>query len=267
MNEESVTLHTDQTFAYLTLNTALNVLTPDALTSIDLHLETLRKELTKNTALKCLIINAKSEKHFSAGADVRTMHQIGKRGFAEYCELGGRVMRAIEDFPLPVLASVHGTCLGGGFELALAADIIVGHGSAKFGFPEVTLGLIPGFGGTARVKHRVGLGYAKLLILSGSIIDGTEAERKGIVDLLVSNQKNPREDTLIATMELGNQIGANAPLAVEEAKRVLNRQVLGDNLRDLRFEVEGFNQIFTTKDCARGIEAFVRKEKPIFQKN
>lgn len=198
-------------------------------------------------------------KAFVAGADIRSMSQFGPRAIADYLELGQRTMRAIESLAVPVIAAVHGFALGGGLELALACDLIVCSASAKLGQPEVSLGIIPGFGGTQRLIHRCGVGQARRLCYSGELIAAEEARVIGLADRVFPDESFDAE--VIAMAEL---IGSKAPLAVQGVKRVIHRSQETSLLSGLRHEVEEFLTLFSTADREEGMEAFIQKRKPNF---
>ncbi len=198
-------------------------------------------------------------KAFVAGADIKQMKSSSAGELAEFAALGQRVMREIESLPLPVIAVVQGFSLGGGMELALAADLIVASEVAQFGQPEVKLGLIPGFGGTQRLTARVGIGAAKRLILTGENISASEAYRIGLADYLCPPDK--LEDTVA---EISKQLAARSPLALAAAKRAIERFSAPVKAQGLAYELEQFLWSFGSKDAAEGLDAFVNKRRADF---
>lgn len=235
---------------------SLNALNADVLQGIILELE---KIALHKDSLRCVIITGDGPKAFVAGADISSMSGLGPRALADYVELGQRAMRAIESYPVPVIAAVNGFALGGGLELALACDIIFCADTAKLGQPEVNLGIIPGFGGTQRLIHRCGVGAARRLCYAGELITADEARVLGIVDKVV-----PAEKLMEEVKSFALAIASKAPLAVQGAKRVIQRAHEALLLSGLRMEVEEFQRLFQTRDREEGMEAFLQKRKPTF---
>jgi enoyl-CoA hydratase len=257
MEEESVQLTLEGHVSEIVVNRpkALNALNADVLQSIVLIFD----KLSKNPEVRSVIITGAGEKAFVAGADIPSMAQLGQRAIADYVELGQRAMRSIEKFRAPVIAAINGYALGGGLELALACDIIVGSKAARVGQPEVNLGVIPGFGGTQRLIHRCGVGTARRLTFTGDIIDSEEALRVGIFDKLCE----PAE-LLTEVRAMAERIAQKAPLAVTRAKEVLRQAHEAALLSGLRLEVEGFLELFRTADREEGMNAFMQKREARF---
>ncbi|MCB0325066.1 MAG: enoyl-CoA hydratase/isomerase family protein [Bdellovibrionales bacterium] len=208
---------------------------------------------------RAVVLRGAGSKAFAAGADIKLMEQADGRALREFVELGQDVMHAYETLPLPVIAVVQGYALGGGMELALACDVILAGKQAKFGQPEVALGLIPGFGGTQRLTARSGAGTAKRLILTGETVDAEEALRLGLVEWVV-----PNEELEEKVRELCETLRQRAPLALAAAKRAVQGSFRGRQ-EGFRLEVEEFTQVFASADAKRGLTAFVKKEKPHFE--
>ena len=257
LQEDSVLVNVDATVATLTINRpqAMNALNVDVLNSIMLRLE---KTLLQSE-IRAVIITGSGDKAFVAGADVAQMHDLGPRAIADYVTLGQRTMRMLETVRVPVIAAVNGYALGGGLELALSCDIIIASKLAKFGQPEVNLGIIPGFGGTQRLLARTGIGAAKRLILTGEIISAEEAKMINIVEILVE----PAE--LMATAKkYADMIASKAPLAVQSAKKILTETAGAWQLGGLQREVEEFLKLFATADREEGMEAFLKRRSAVF---
>lgn len=235
---------------------SLNALNADVLQGLILAIDKL--ELARE--LRVVTITGEGEKAFVAGADIPSMAQLGPRAAADYIELGQRAMRRVETCRVPVIAVVNGYALGGGMELALACDVVVASKSAKFGQPEVNLGIIPGFGGTQRLLRRCGVGATRRLVYSGEIILAEEAYRLGIVDKLVEPGDLSKE--VDGFCEL---IAQKAPLAVDEAKRLLRLSEDRALLGGLQMEVESFLKLFGTGDREEGMSAFMQKREPKFK--
>jgi len=235
---------------------SLNALNSDVLSSIILALD----KASKLPEVRSVLITGEGERAFVAGADIQSMSQLGPRAIADYVELGQRAMRAIELFPVPVIAALNGFALGGGLELALSCDLIAASSSAKVGQPEVNLGIIPGFGGTQRLIQRAGLGTARRLVLTGEIISAEEALRLGIVDYVVAP-----EELLNKVREICALIAIKGPLAIRGAKKILRASQEAVLLSGLRLEVEEFLRLFATGDREEGMDAFLKKRAANFK--
>jgi len=234
---------------------------PDALNALN---ETMMAELGRaldafeaeaNTG--CIVITG-SERAFAAGADVKEMQAKGypetyKEDFIGSWE---RVTRTRK----PVIAAVSGYALGGGCELAMMCDFILAAPTAKFGQPEITLGIIPGAGGTQRLTHAVGKSKAMEMCLTGRMMDAEEAERAGLVSRIVPADK--LIDEAIAT---GQKIADKSPLAVMAAKEAVDRAYETTLAEGVRFERRLFNALFATEDQKEGMDAFVEKRQPSFK--
>lgn len=214
--------------------------------------------LPEGTAV--LVVRGDGPKSFVAGADISQMAGFGAAEGLEFGRLGAGVFRRIEELPIPVIAAVNGYALGGGCELAMACDIRIASAKAKFGQPEVKLGIIPGFSGTYRLPKLVGQGYAKEMIYSGRTIDAAEALRIGLV-----NHVLPPEELMDYVMALARDIVANAPIAVRKAKACINSSYDMDETGALAAENRAFSECFATEDQKTGMKAFLSKEKAVFK--
>jgi enoyl-CoA hydratase len=209
---------------------------------------------------RAVVLTGAGPKAFSAGADIEEMGHMSTTQAKERADGGQALCAAIEAFPCPVIAAVGGFALGGGCELALACDFIYAGERAKFGQPEVNLGVIPGFGGTQRLARRVGIARARELIYSGVIIDAPKALAIGLVNEVV-----PQDDLMSRVRALAEQIAQKAPLAVAQAKRVMLRGVPGDLALANELEAQAFATLFGTEDQKEGMKAFVEKRKAEFR--
>ncbi|HUI25070.1 MAG TPA: enoyl-CoA hydratase-related protein [Candidatus Kryptonia bacterium] len=231
----------------------LNALNPQTLDEIAEHVASCDREV------RCLVITGAGERAFVAGADIAAMAKMSGVEARHFARRGQAVMRRLEELPIPAIAAVNGFALGGGMELAMACDFIFAADSAKFGQPEINLGIIPGFGGTQRLARRVGPGRARQLIYSGELIDAAEALRLGIVNRVV-----PRADLLGETLRVAADLATKAPIAIQEAKAAINAgadMALEDGCR---YEAEAFAVTFGTDDRREGMEAFLAKRKAAF---
>ena len=209
---------------------------------------------------RALVITGDGEKSFVAGADISEMANLNEeQGFA-FGKKGADVFRRIETMPIPVIAAVNGFALGGGCELAMACDIRICSTNAKFGQPEVGLGIIPGFSGTYRLAKLVGMGMAKQLIFTGKPIKADEALRIGLVNAVV-----PQAELMDKAMEMAAQIAAQAPLAVRAAKECINAEWDMTADEAIACENHAFGECFSTADQKGGMRAFLDKSKYEFQ--
>lgn len=224
------------------------------------ELEQILDELAGRSDIRAVIITGAGEKAFIAGADIQQFpHLTPVQGY-ELARKGQRVFDKIEALQLPVIAAINGFALGGGCELAMACDIRISGENAKLGQPEVNLGIIPGYGGTQRLPRLVGSGKAKELIFTGDAIDGREAYRIGLVDILV-----PSGEVLTHALSLSAKMQGKGPLAVTAAKKAIN-QGLDQTLTDgLELEAILFKNLCATEDQKEGARAFLAKQKPQFQ--
>ncbi len=210
-------------------------------------------------ATRVLIITGDGDKSFVAGADITEMaHKDEEQGRA-FGEKGAAVFRRIETLPIPVIAAVNGFALGGGCELAMACDIRIASTKAKFGQPEVGLGIIPGFSGTYRLPKLVGQGYAKQMIYTGKFIRADEALRIGLVNAVYEP-----EELMDKAMELAQSMLANAPRAIALAKQSINDGYDLDADQAIALENRLFGQCFATHDQKEGMEAFINKRQANF---
>ena len=221
-------------------------------------LESAFNEIERDAGVRCVIVTGAGERAFCAGADIRELSGLGAEGALAFMALGQRLFDHIAQSPKPTIAAINGYALGGGLELAMACDIRIAAATAAFGQPEITLGSLPGWGGTQRLPLLVGLGRARELILTGRIIEAAEAERIGLVSRLV-----PSEDLAGAAREQAERIAALAPIALALAKDAI-RQTEGELAAGLRVEREHVARTFATEDQQEGARAFLEKRPPVF---
>jgi enoyl-CoA hydratase len=213
-----------------------------------------------DAGVRALMITGAGDKAFVAGADIAAMSAMSALEGREFAVQGHALMRAIEMAPFPAIALVNGYALGGGCELALACDIIVASERAVFGQPEVTLGIVPGFGGTQRLTRLVGKAMAIELCTTGRQVKADEALRIGLVNHVVA------PDQLMAKgLELAGMIVQKAPVAVKLAKHLIQRGQDMDLANANAFEADVFGVAFATDDRVEGTRAFVEKRKPEFR--
>ncbi len=199
-------------------------------------------------------------KAFVAGADIAYMRDLDPAQAKKFSEDGSRIFRKIETLNKVVIAAVNGFALGGGCELAMACDIRVASVKAKFGQPEVGLGIIPGFSGTQRLARLVGLGRAKELIFTGGHIDAEEAYRIGLV-----NKVTEKEGLMEETYKMADKIKSNSGVALKYAKESMNRGTETDIDTGIAYESNVFGLCFASEDQEEGMSAFLEKRHPNFK--
>ena len=208
--------------------------------------------------LRCVIVTGDGDRAFVAGADIAAMSRMTQAEAQAFAELGQATFAALEALPVPVIAAVNGFALGGGCELALACDFIYAGSHAKFGQPEVKLGIVPGFGGTQRLSRRVGLGQARELIYTGKMIGPEEALRMGLVNAVF-----PRAELFDKVKETAQAICAAGPGAVAAAKQVMNHGADMPLSAAIALEARTFGNCFGPEQ-QEGMDAFLNKRTPQF---
>ncbi len=209
---------------------------------------------------RAIIVTGAGERSFVAGADISAMSVMSPLEAKRFSEIGHAAMALLDRSPVPTIAAVNGYALGGGCEVAIACDIRIAAENATFGFPEVSLGILPGMGGTQRLPHLVGPAFAKELIFTGRRIGVEEAREIGLVNRVV-----PQGEALSVARELAAEIAANGPLAVRHAKAAMNRALDVDLVSGLEYEADQFALLFTTEDAREGMGAFAERRKPEFR--
>lgn len=244
--------------AVLTLDRpdALNALSPEMLD--DLEAALLR--IDADPAQRAIVLTGAGEKAFCAGADIGHMRRATPHEARDFGRRGQGIANLIESIGTPVVAAVNGFALGGGCEIALACDVRLAADSARLGQPEVTLGIIPGWGGTQRLARATSIGFAKDLILSGRLVRADEALRAGLV-----SQVHPQEELLEAAVELAAQMASRPAGAVAAAKRLCNLALGGESPGPYARELDGFALCFGTPDQQEGMEAFIERRPPRFE--
>lgn len=213
-------------------------------------------ELEKDEQIRAIIITG--ERNFCAGANLKKMKEINPSEAEAFARVGHKVCNQIEMMGKPVIAAVNGYALGGGCELAIACDLRIASEGAKLGQPEVSIGIIPGIGGTQRLRRLVGIGKAKELILTGAIIEAREAEAIGLINRVVKET-----ELLEKAEEMAQTLARKSPIALKMAKMLINEEQ--EMERGLEKEIACFARCFTTQDHLEGINAFLEKRKPVFK--
>lgn len=258
MKLENIHLEKASPLALVTLDRpkVLNALNAATFRELDAVLD----ELAGDEKVRVVLLTGAGERAFAAGADIGELARVGREDGKAFSRLGQAVFRKIELLGKPVLACVRGFALGGGCELAMACTLRIAAHDAKFGQPEVKLGVIPGYGGSQRLPRLVGRGAAMKLLLTGAMIDAGEALRIGLVDEVV-----PATELMNRARELAGEIAAQAPLAIGATIQVVDEGL--DLPLDLALEreAERFGQLCETGDKAEGTKAFLEKRRAAWQ--
>ncbi len=216
-------------------------------------------ELGADGSVRAVVLTGGGDKAFVAGADIAAMKDMGAEQARRFSELGQAVMSAIEAAPQPWIAAVNGFALGGGCELALACDLRLAAETARFGQPEIGLGITPGFGGTQRLTRIVGPSWASFLVLSGRQIRADEALRIGLVTAV-----HPRQELKAEALKLAADLAAKSPLAMRSCKRALLAGLDVDIANGQVIERDLFALCFASADQKEGMAAFLEKRAPRF---
>jgi enoyl-CoA hydratase len=235
---------------------------PETLNALNLQVfEELKSHLISVEAdpkIRCLILTGSGEKAFVAGADITEFSSIPISGAKTFLSLGNEVMNRIENFHIPVIAAIKGFALGGGCELALACHLRIAGEKARFGMPEVNLGILPGYGGTQRLTKLIGKAKAMEMMLGGDFVDARVALDLGLVNHVV-----PEGKEIERAMELAQKFSLKAPLAIRSIIKAIN-QVDHDLTLGIEKESELFTSLTDTSDFKEGTSAFLEKRKAIF---
>jgi enoyl-CoA hydratase len=259
MSEQtSVRVERDDDLAVVTVDRPekLNALNAQVVRDVGSAFDGLRSD----ASVRGVILTGAGDKAFVAGADIGQLAMMDPLSGVEVSREGQRVFLGIERFPKPVLAAVGGYALGGGCELALACHIRIASDNARFGLPEVGLGIIPGYGGTIRLARLIGLGRAIELTLTGEMIGAERAEAIGLVSAVV-----PRADLLERSKQMLRKITKNGPVAVRMALESVYHAVDATTPEALELESSLFGLLAATADMKEGMEAFLQKRKASFQ--
>ncbi len=256
---EDILVATEEPIGTITFNrpNVLNALRTQLLSEVSEALA----EMERNDRIRAVVMTGAGEKSFAAGADISELNALASAGSgAAQARRGQALTRQIERMSKPTIMAVNGFALGGGCEIAMAGDIIIASENAKFGQPEVNLGLIPGYGGTARTTRRVGKGMATYLCLTGEMIDAREALRIGLVERVV-----PAVELLNEAKRIAATIASKAPLAVSACKRAINNGAHLSIDDALEIEALEFGTLVDTEDIKEGTSAFLQKRKPAWR--
>lgn len=252
-----VNLNIENNRAYLEINRpeALNALNFEILSELQQKVE----QIKNYPQLSTLVLSGAGEKSFIAGADIKQMQEMNSAQALIYANTTKKLFLDIENLPQIIIAKIQGFALGGGLELALCADLIIASSNAKFGFPEVSLGIIPGFGGTQRLGRRIGVAKALEWIVTGEKYPAQEAFNCGLINKLVEPQElNAACDKMV------QNICKNGPMAVRNAKKVIKSGYFMDFKTGSQMESESFAACFGTPETDEGLKAFLAKRSANF---
>lgn len=216
-------------------------------------------QIAGDEGLRALILTGAGEKSFVAGADITELAEYGPLQGKHFAAKGQVVLNGLQDLPIPVIAAVNGFALGGGLEVALACDFIYAAENAMFGLPEITLGLIPGFGGTQRLARLIGINRAKEMIFTGKMLPASEAAAIGLV-----NKVSPADKLMDDTLKTARAIASKGKVSLRAAKHTINSGLNTDLATACRLEIDAFALCMASADAKEGTTAFLEKRKPRF---
>ena len=235
---------------------ALNAINPDVLAEVDKALD----EIDADASLGALILTGEGDKAFVAGADIAHMINLTPLQARKFSRDGQAVLFRLESLPIPVIACVNGFALGGGTEITMACDFIYASENARFGQPEINLGIIPGFGGTQRLARLVGKAMAEELCMTGDMITAVEAKEIGLV-----NKVFPLEKLWEETMKTANILASKGKVSMRAVKRCVDRGLDVDLHSGCYMESDAFSVCISSSDGKEGMSAFLEKKKPAFK--
>jgi enoyl-CoA hydratase len=258
MDYKNIIFDVAETVAVLKFNRpkALNAVNPDIFKEMDNALD----RIEGDGSIRVLILTGEGDKAFVAGADITHMIGLNPLQAKEFSRNGQDLLFRLGKLPIPVIACVNGFALGGGCEIAMACDFIYASENAKFGQPEINLGLIPGFAGTQRLSRLAGKAIAKEICMTGGMINAQEAKQIGFV-----NKVFPQDELWEATMKTANLIAKKGKVALKAIKECIDRGFDVDLMDGCYMESEAFGLIFTSPDSKEGMSAFLEKREPEFE--
>lgn len=257
MSYETILLSVEKGIATITFNRpkALNALNAELLTEFSAALD----EISTNADVHVLVLTGSGDKAFVAGADITELAKLNALQAKLFAKKGHDAIGKLQGLSIPVIAAVNGFALGGGSEMALACDFIYASEAAKFGLPEITLGIIPGFGGTQRLPRLVGANMAKEMILTGKMLSAAEAKEIGLVNKVLDP-----EALMAETMKTAGIIAAKGRVPVRAAKQAINAGLNVDLNTGCSIEVDAFALCVASSDAKEGTGAFLEKRKAVF---
>lgn len=258
MNYENILFEVKDGVGVLTFNRpkSLNALNPKTLEEV----ADVVGRVKKDRSIRVLLLTGAGEKAFVAGADISEFQKMNPLEARQFAERGQEIFFQLEQLAIPVIAVVNGFALGGGCEIAMSCDFIYASDKAKFGQPEINLGIIPGFGGTQRLARLVGRAKAKELCMTAEMIDAQQAKDLGLVVKVF-----PAAQLMEETMKVANSVAAKGPVALRAIKHVIDIGYDVDLKSGCALEAESFGVCFASQDAKEGVAAFLEKRKPNFQ--
>lgn len=257
MNFENIIVSSENGIGQITINRPSKLNALNVATIQELH--NAFKNLDENHDIKVILITGEGEKAFVAGADISEFAHFSVEEGAQLAAQGHEVLfNFIENLKTPVIAAVNGFALGGGLELAMACHFRIASDNAKMGLPEVSLGVIPGYGGTQRLPQLIGKGRAMEMIMTASMIDAETAKSYGLVNHVV-----PQVELLEFTKAIASKIMRNSPVAIGKAIKAINAN-FKDGVNGYDIEIRNFGKCFETEDFKEGTTAFLEKRKAVF---
>jgi len=258
MNFNTILVSIKDRRAYVTINRPkkLNALNKETISELSFAFE----KLEEDQNIRVIILTGSGQKSFVAGADISEFVHFSEEEGGRLAKIGQeKLFNYIENLSTPVIAAVNGFALGGGLELAMCCHFRIASDTSKMGLPEVSLGVIPGYGGTQRLPQLVGKGKAMEMIMTASMISAHEAKACGLV-----NEVTTQEELLPTVEKIANKILRNSPIAISAAIRAVNAG-FEDGVNGYNTEIDEFGSCFGTKDFTEGTSAFLEKRKPNFQ--
>jgi enoyl-CoA hydratase len=255
---ENIVFQVDQGIATITFNRpkALNALNQALLAELSKALDA----IAADESIRVLILTGAGEKAFVAGADIGELATFSALQAKNFSKAGHAIIARLQELPIAVIAAVNGFALGGGSEIALACDFIYAVDAAKFGLPEITLGLIPGFGGTQRLPRLIGANRAKEMIFTGKMITAAEAAQIGLVNKVV-----PAAALMEEVLKTAKDIAAKGRVSLRAAKQAINQGLNVDLASGCNIEVDAFAIALASPDAKEGTAAFLEKRKAVFK--
>lgn len=258
MAYENIIYQVEEGIATITFNRpkALNALNAALLEEFSQALD----GIAADENIRVLILTGAGDKAFVAGADIAELATFNALTAKNFSRKGHAVIAKLQELPIAVIAAVNGFALGGGTEIALACDFIYASENAKFGQPEINLGLIPGFGGTQRLPRLIGANLAKELVFTGKMISAAEAEKFGLTNKVV-----PADQLSTEVMKTAREIASKGKVSLRAAKQAINHGLNTDLATGIHIEVEGFGMCYGSSDAGEGTSAFLEKRKAEFR--
>ncbi len=258
MAYENIIYQTDDKIATITFNRpkALNALNADLLDEFSQALD----EIAGDENIGVLVLTGAGDKSFVAGADINELATYTALTAKNFSRNGHNIIAKLQELPIAVIAAVNGFALGGGTEIAIASDFIYASENAKFGQPEINLGLIPGFGGTQRLPRLIGMNMAKELVFTGKMISAAEAEKIGLVNKVI-----PHDQLMEEVMKTAKEIAFKGKTSLRAAKQAINHTMNTDLATGIHIEIEGFGLCYASSDTKEGTSAFLEKRKAEFK--